>query len=442
MQVDDPFKPSDATVIRPRPGGGGRRADGPSSTKVARPPAPQPSSGPSLPPLPSVARDVSGPGLNPLVQAGSALLLLAGQMRNTISAPDIGGLRRLVNDELRRFEERARMAGVAQEVITAARYALCAALDEAVLSTPWGSQSEWSQQTLLAALYGEAYGGEKFFDMLDRISGNPPRHIDLMELLYLCIAMGFAGKYQVRDRGQSQLVEVQQELYRKIRTFRGVPQAELSPRWRGVEDRRNPLIRYVPWWVIGAAALAVLTVTFALYYSWLGSAAGPVEAALANMGLEQFNAPAAAPPAAGPTLKQLLAGEESRGELSVDEQGGRTVVTVLGTDLFASGSATVNRSYDATLQRVAAAIDRVPGRVLIVGHTDDQPLQSLRYKDNFDLSRERAVSVSKIVQARLQNPSRVSWTGVGSSQPRFLPASTPENRARNRRVEIVHVRGA
>ena len=36
------------------------------------------------------------------------------------------------------------------------------------------------------------------------------------------------------------------------------PPAELSPRWRGLEDRRNPLIRYVPWWVVGAAALAAL----------------------------------------------------------------------------------------------------------------------------------------------------------------------------------------
>ncbi len=142
----------------------------------------------------------------------------------------------------------------------AARYALCAGLDEAVLSTPWGAQSEWAQQTLLVALHREAWGGEKFFEMLDRISQDPARHIDLMELQYLCLAFGFAGKYQVAERGHARLAEVQQELYRRIRDQRGAPPPELSLRWRGLEDRRNPLIRYVPWWVVGAAALAILAI--------------------------------------------------------------------------------------------------------------------------------------------------------------------------------------
>ena len=107
------------------------------------------------------------------------------------------------------------------EVVLAARYALCAGLDEAVLSTPWGQQSEWAQHPLLVALHREAWGGEKFFEMLDRISQDPARHIDLMELQYLCLAFGFAGKYQVQERGHERLAEVQQDLYRKIRNHRG-----------------------------------------------------------------------------------------------------------------------------------------------------------------------------------------------------------------------------
>jgi type VI secretion system protein ImpK len=87
-------------------------------------------------------------------------------------------------------------------------------------------------------------------------------------------------------------------------------------------------------------------------------------------------------------------------------------------------------------------LNRVPGRVLVVGHTDDQRIRSLRYQDNFELSRERAVSVVKVLQEAIDNRARLSWTGVGSSQPRYRPESTPENQSRNRRVEIVHVRGA
>jgi type VI secretion system protein ImpK len=326
-------------------------------------------------------------------------------------------------------------------VVLSARYALCAGLDEAVLSTPWGNQSEWAQHPLLVQLHREAWGGEKFFDMLERISQDPNRYIDLMELQYLGLACGFAGKYQVADRGQDRLQAVQHDLYRKIRDYRGQAETELSPRWRGVEQRRNPLVRYLPWWVVGAAALAVLAVAFTAYYASLAGLAAPVQAALATVGLEDFSASAQAAPAPGPTLKQLLTTDEQSGVLSVEQQGSRTVVTLLARDLFPSGSATVNPAYDATLQRVTAALNKVPGRVLVVGHTDDQPIKSLRFQDNFELSRERAVSVVNLLQQGIDNRARLSWTGVGSSEPRYRPESDPENRARNRRVEIIHVQG-
>ena len=241
------------------------------------------------------------------MRAASPLLLLAGQMRGTLAAPEVGDLRRHALEEIRRFEERARAAGVPAEVTRAARYALCASLDEAVLSTPWGAQSEWAQQTLLVALHREAWGGEKFFEMLDRIVRIPSRHIDLMELQYLCLALGFAGKYQVVDRGHSQLADVQQDLYRKIRAHRGTPPSELSLRWRGLQDKRNPLIRYVPWWVVGAAALAILAIAFVTYYARLGNAAAPVEAALVGVGLEEFGVPRAGR-APGRAHRQAAAG--------------------------------------------------------------------------------------------------------------------------------------
>jgi type VI secretion system protein ImpK len=361
-------------------------------------------------------------------------------MRGSLAAPDVGDLRRHALEEIRRFEERARTAGVSTEVTRAARYALCASLDEAVLSTPWGAQSEWAQQTLLVALHREAWGGEKFFEMLDRISQAPAEHIDLMELQYLCLALGFAGKYQVVDRGHARLAEVQMDLYRKIRAHRGTPPSDLSLRWQGLQDRRNRLIRYVPWWVVGAAALAILAVTFVTYYSRLGTRSAPVETTLAGVGLDDFAVPRPAPPPAGPTLKQLLAPEEAKGTMAVEEDGGKTSVTLLGTDLFASGSASVNPAYAETLRRVAEALDKVPGRVLIAGHTDDQALKSFRYHDNVELSRERALSVLNLLKPAIREQGRLESTGYGSTQPKYKPESTPENRARNRRVEIVHLR--
>lgn len=423
-------------MLRPRPGGG--RRGSPDATRM-RAVAPSVA---DVEPLSAVARGHLGVGLNPLVRAASPLLLLAGQVRGSTSPMDVAGLRRYSVDEIRIFEETARASGLKNEVVLAARYALCASLDEAVLSTPWGAQSEWAQHPLLVAFHREAWGGEKFFEMLDRISGDPATYIDLMELQYLNLAFGFAGKYQMVDRGHERLADVRQDLYRKIRSYRGAGGDELSLRWQGLEDRRNRLIRYVPWWVVAAAALVVLGLTFTVYYTMLGNRASPIEAELATIGLEEFALPPPPVPVVGPTLRQLLASDEAAGSLTIEENGSQTVVTLVGADLFKSGSAEINPAYDATLQRVAQALNKVPGRVAVVGHTDDQRIRSLQYANNEALSRARADSVVAFLQRSIASPARLTASGMGSSQPRYRPESIPENRARNRRVEITHRPGA
>ncbi|HEU4926668.1 MAG TPA: type IVB secretion system protein IcmH/DotU [Vicinamibacterales bacterium] len=432
MAVDDPFVPADPTQ-RPRPGAGRRGTH--ESTISPRPSVTRPYEGDPLPPS---ARAFLGLGLNPLVQAASPILLLIGGLRSSTSSTDVSGLRRHALDEIRRFEENAQRAGVRNEIVLAARYALCAGLDESVLSTPWGAQSEWAQHPLLVALHREAWGGEKFFEMLDRISVDPARHIDLMELQYLILALGFTGKYQMLERGHEQLADLQQALYRKIRAERGHPPSELALQWRGLEDQRNRLIRYVPWWVVAVAALTILAVTFGMFYTWLAQLADPIHAKLAQVGIGEPQIPPSPPPP-GPTLKQLLKPDEDAGALTVTESGRRSVVTMRGSDLFPSGSADVNPAYEATLQHVAAALNKVRGAVTIVGHTDNQPIKSLRYASNYDLSRERALNVSNVLKRTLDSSMNPAVTGRGPSQP-VAEGSDPDSRARNRRVEIIHVR--
>jgi type VI secretion system protein ImpK len=433
---DDPFRPPNATVLRPRPGGR-RPAAEPPPPAAARPAAPPAGPGAEVPAL---VRALPGQGLNPLVAAAVPLLLMAGGLRGSTVPGDVPGLRRQALDEIRRFEERATASGVPNEVIIAGRYALCAAIDEAVLATPWGAHSDWAQQTLLNTLHREAYGGEKFFVMLERILQDPERRIDLIELQYTCVALGFAGKYQVEDGGQALLEDVLHQTHRRIRDVRSDPPPELSLRWRGVEDRRNRLVRYLPWWVVVAAAAAILSITFVIVKYRLDDRAAPVYAALGAIGTEGFGTAAPVAPASGPTLRELLRDDEARGTLAIEEDGGRTRITLVGPELFAPASATVDPGFRATLHDIGAAIDRVPGRVLVEGHTDDQPLKSFGYHDNFDLSRERAASVARIMGADVHNAARIEIVGRGSAEPRYRPENLPENRARNRRVEIIHVR--
>ena len=91
------------------------------------------------------------------------------------------------------------------------------------------------------------------------------------------------------------------------------------------------------------------------------------------------------------------------------------------------------------LHQITAALNQVPGRVIVVGHTDDQPIHSLRFKDNFELSAARARAVVQILAQGLDNPARLESSGAGSSQPIALPPNLPANRTRNRRVEIKYI---
>ena len=139
------------------------------------------------------------------------------------------------------------------------------------------------------------------------------------------------------------------------------------------------------------------------------------------------------------TLKQLLADLQQQGLLEVEELGSRSTVTLSGSDLFTPGSATINPRFDKVIDRIADALNEIPGPVLVVGHSDSLPIRSFRYQNNFELSAARADAVVQRLTSKLSVAGRVQSNGVGSTQPKYLPPDTAENRARNRRVEIVHV---
>lgn len=95
----------------------------------------------------------AGIGLNPLVGCASPLLIAAGQLRNSVTHPDLQGLRDRLVGEVRTFEECARAKGIPENNVLTARYVLCSLLDEAVLGNPWGSESVWAGQGLLIGFH-------------------------------------------------------------------------------------------------------------------------------------------------------------------------------------------------------------------------------------------------------------------------------------------------
>jgi type VI secretion system protein ImpK len=424
------------TVLRPQPGGrsGGRPGAPPPGTGGAAP-----GSGPAAAfggPTAAVEEFITR-GANPLVAAAGPLLILGATVGSMVYQADVEGLRRKAVESVQAFETQARAAGVDPSDVTIARYIICTFLDSAIFQTPWGGQTVWGARSLLLTFHNEAHGGEKFFTILDRLRQDPARYLDLLELQYICLALGFQGKYRLEPDSRAVVQTLQDDLYRVIHAHRPGIGAALSAHWQGLNQPQSRGLRVVPWWVVMVGAVAIVIGVLIFLRAHLSEEAAPVVAALAVHGIDTgYQAP---PPAVPSRLKQLLAAEEQAGELSVEEFGPRTVVTLKAPELFQSGSAQVAPDQVALFTAIGRALEAVPGHILIVGHTDDQPLRSFHYADNFELSRARAIAVAQLLKPSLSNFSRVEWTGLGATQPRYQPVSSPENRARNRRVEIDHI---
>ena len=423
----NPMQDPDRTVLVPTPGGRRTAPSQPPATPAAEPPR---STGPA---------QLHGVGLNPLVRAANPLLDLVPPLRRMASHPDVEALRMQLIQAIKTFEASAKAAQVPHDQIAAARYALCTLLDETISSTPWGGGGVWASRSLLVAFHNEAFGGEKFFLILQKLSQAPKDNVDALELMYLCLALGLEGRYRVIDNGRSQLDALRERLLQLIAQQKTPVEAELSPHWKGASGKGEPLWRMVPVWIMAASAAVILILLQLFLGHRLGSASDPVFANL--LSLKTAPQPTAAAPSAPapvvPRLAGFLAPEIAQGLVSVVDSADRSVVTLRGDGVFASGSGDVSRAYLGLLGRIGDALKTVPGKVVVIGHTDNtQPGLSARFPSNYELSKARATAVRDLLAERAGPETRYSVEGRGDSEP-LATNDTPAGRSRNRRVEIV-----
>jgi chemotaxis protein MotB len=140
-------------------------------------------------------------------------------------------------------------------------------------------------------------------------------------------------------------------------------------------------------------------------------------------------------------LKGILKDEIADGLVTVEAVQDKIIIRIQEKGSFSSGSADFNPGFLDVIDRISDAVVRSPGRVVVAGHTDDVPIYTSRFRSNWELSSARAVTV---VHALLMNPGvsedRVLVEGHADSKP-LVPNDSPENRAKNRRVELILVRG-
>ncbi len=442
MSQDDPFPffgDDDRTrVQRPSPGGGSR---------------PSPTSGPThAPPAPPVSPTPADLGLdklcgeNPLVAAALPLLSLVPGLRNTLHHADMAGLRQRLSGEIQIFENKISRQGMAQEQVWMATYTLCSLLDETIQNTPWGFQGAWAKQSLSIRFRKEAWGGEGFFEIVGRLSRQPAQNLHLIELCYLCLSLGFQGMYGNKPNGLNELEKQRTELYLLIQRTRGNAERGLSPRWQGLQDARNPLMRAIPWWVVAAVVGAVLILGYVGFLFDINRLSDPTRVKLAALGGEkiklalvgQRQLPQAVPPPPVP-------GRAERFAKLLHEEIDKNMVEVVDDrtlrirNSFPSGSDQVKPEFKPMLQKIAGELSAGQDTVWVTGHTDNTPIRNLRFPDNWHLSVARARQVAGILLASGVLTGKVEKVeGKADDEPLpSVPNDTPEHRALNRRVDII-----
>lgn len=372
--------------------------------------------------------------INSLVSAANPLLMMVPSLRTASQPADVPALRVRLVEMVKDFDAAMLKQGVSDEQRNIGRYAMCTVVDEAIQMTPWGASANWAQQSLLIHFFKENWGGEKFFQILDKMSESPSRFVELLELFYVCLALGFMGRFHLSDAaGRQAVVELRDRLYVLIRRGRS-EERSLSGHWQGLAIEARRFKGFGLFGLATASAVLLGLGVFAFYTHMLNGALG-------QLGLDQLAikrtevSKVAMAPAPKPRLAQLLAPEITNRQVLVRDLNLESVVTLLGESVFESGSAVPTGRSVELMKSIARALDQVEGQVVVTGHTDNVPTRTLRYASNFVLSTERANNVKGLLAAHMRDPARISAEGKGDTEP--LVANTDaEGRAQNRRVEI------
>ncbi len=163
-------------------------------------------------------------------------------------------LRSRIMELLKQAEQKALMAAVPSSDISDARFAIVAFLDEVILGSNWTDRGFWVTRPLQVELYGNAVAGKEFFDRLERLKADAAFRAPVLEVYYLCLALGFKGKFQVDGGGEHQLRMLIDETYARLRSVSDGHGQALAPHGLPNDQTVTEIKRNVPPWVIMVAA--------------------------------------------------------------------------------------------------------------------------------------------------------------------------------------------
>lgn len=202
-------------------------------------------------------------------------------LRTTDELGDPSVLRDRIKDLLDQTERDALSTGRAPETIQTVKFAVVAFLDETILSSDWPHKDEWMNTPLQLELYDQYDAGEVFFDRLRTFLDDPQRYAEVLEVYYLCMALGFKGQYRIHE--QEKLREYVERAADVLAEQGDWEETGLAPRGLPREEAPSSSRRTVPTWVIGVAALALGVLIYAGMYFYISASAYDVASTIRQM---------------------------------------------------------------------------------------------------------------------------------------------------------------
>ncbi len=140
------------------------------------------------------------------------------------------------------------------------------------------------------------------------------------------------------------------------------------------------------------------------------------------------------------TLSDELKDEIQKGEVTINQLKNHVTVSIVQEVLFDSGHADLHEAGKKVLDKVANVLKKINNRLIMVeGHTDNVPIGKTiieKYPTNWELSTARATTVVRYLQEKGIEPTHLSAAGFSEYRP-VATNDTPENRQKNRRIDIV-----
>ncbi|MCM2973207.1 type IVB secretion system protein IcmH/DotU [Larsenimonas suaedae] len=215
-----------------------------------------------------------GHNLNDLIDAATPLMGMVIRIRQLDEYTDIEGLYEQVVNEIMAIEVELTEKGYDRPTLLAYRYVLCSFIDEAVMGTRWGGQSAWAEHSLLTRFHNETWGGEKVFSILARLQKEPDRYREMLQFIYMCLCLGFEGRYKVMPDGHEECEQIIRALGEQLREHIADDDTrsdQLTSPLDNVADARYRPDRQMPVWGVFAIFAGVMVAIYLGLSLTLGS---------------------------------------------------------------------------------------------------------------------------------------------------------------------------